>query len=107
VKGEKEEMNEKNSYYVSLQSGEIRHQPWDDQLNYFEIKADVQEVKTLEQLLREVNKRDFNSNAFLYHHFNESKVDGDREEYQSILEKTYQKIYNLGTEETKRQLKAL
>ncbi|RBW71387.1 hypothetical protein [Bacillus taeanensis] len=100
-------MKNKQVYFVSLQSGEMRNQPWDDQLNYFEIKADPQEAKQLEHLLREVDKRDFNSNAFLLHHFNEEKVDGDREEYQYILEKVYQKVYELGTLETKEQLKTL
>ena len=105
-------MMEKQLYYVNLNPismEDISPTPvHDGQLIEYEIEATVTEKKALEDLLREVQSHDLElGNLFTFRHFDDEKVDADRNEYQRGLNDVYEALYRLGTAKTKAQIQEI
>jgi len=103
---------EKQLYYVNLNPismEDISPTPvHDGQLIEYEIEATVTEKKALEDLLREVQSHDLElGNLFTFRHFDDEKVDADRNEYQRGLNDVYEALYRLGTAKTKAQIQEI
>jgi hypothetical protein len=80
----------------------------DGQLIEYEIEASETEKKALEDLLHEVQSHDVElGNLFSFRHFDDQKVDRDKNEYQRGLNDVYEALYNLGTPETKSMIKEI
>ncbi len=80
----------------------------DGQMIEYEISATETEIKALQDLLNQVQSHDLElGNLFTFRHFDDLKVDRDKNEYQSGLNDVYEAIYNLGTEETKRKVEEI
>ncbi|MFC0471272.1 hypothetical protein ACFFHM_12440 [Halalkalibacter kiskunsagensis] len=80
----------------------------DGQLIEYEIEATPAEKKALEDLLHEVQSHDLElGNLFTFRHFDDSKIDDDRNEYQRGLNDVYEELYRLGTAETKEKIREI
>jgi hypothetical protein len=98
----------KKTYYVTVDlgshAGEIRETfDGNDAAYDFEIQATEEEIAELEQLYEQVETVD--SKTFLIAHV--PYLDNEREENlqeDQLIEKIYKKIYELGTEQTKRKM---
>lgn len=103
---------EKQLYYVNLNPismDTISPTPVNDgQLIEYEIEATEAEKKAFEELLHEVQAHDVElGNLFSFRHFDDEKVDRDRNEYQRGLNDVYEEIYRLGTPVTKERIKEI
>ncbi|WYS07819.1 hypothetical protein MKZ27_07055 [Bacillus sp. FSL R5-0394] len=80
----------------------------DGQLIEYEIAATEEEKKQFEDLLRQVNKHDVElGNLFSFRHFDERAGDADKNEFQVGMNDVYERLYQLGTEETKAKIKEI
>ncbi|KHF41286.1 hypothetical protein [Halalkalibacter okhensis] len=80
----------------------------DGQLIEYEIAATPAEKKALEDLLHEVQSHDLElGNLVTFRHFDDEKVDEDKNEYQRGLNDVYEELYRLGTAETKQKIKEI
>ncbi|GAE37539.1 hypothetical protein [Halalkalibacter akibai] len=105
-------MEEKQLYYVNLNPismDVINPTPVNDgQLIEYEIEATEAEKKAFEDLLHEVQSHDVElGNLFSFRHFDDEKVDRDRNEYQRGLNDVFEEIYRLGTPITKERIKEI
>jgi hypothetical protein len=100
---------EKKIYYVTVdvgpRTGQIREQIELNDANYdFEIFATAEEVAKLQQLLTELQETDFQTFALAHIPFLDNDQAEDRTEDRQI-EQVYRMIYQLGTEQTKEQIR--
>ncbi|MFB4165965.1 hypothetical protein ACE1TI_19735 [Alteribacillus sp. JSM 102045] len=80
----------------------------DSSLIQYEIEATPEELEQLDFLLNETQDHDMEiQNLFTFRHFDESTTETDRHEYQSGMDKIFDMLYQLGTPETKKQIKDL
>ncbi|GAF22540.1 MULTISPECIES: hypothetical protein [Shouchella] len=77
----------------------------DGQLIEYEISATEAEKEEFERLIREVHKHDVElGNLFSFKHFDDLTADADKDEYQTGMNDIYDRLYTLGTEETKQKI---
>jgi hypothetical protein len=101
-------MTTKKSYFVTLDTKEIRDISLDDNRVEYEIKADEQELLEIQQMFQTMDKESKDAvDDISIHPFDEAKVDGERETYDRSLISVYQRLYELGTAETKNKIKEL
>ncbi|MBO8164558.1 MAG: hypothetical protein H0Z34_12665 [Brevibacillus sp.] len=97
---------DKRRYYVSVQAGTILENQGDAAYE-FEIEATEDDVKTLRALFEERYENELDT-FFRAHipgvpyHF-----DTENDQYDESLRKIYSALYQLGTEETKNQIKSM
>ncbi|MGY4690542.1 hypothetical protein [Salibacterium sp. K-3] len=101
---------EKKTYYVNLNPISMddisRMKIPDSNLIQYEIEADEEELEQLDFLLGETQDHDLESrNLFTFRHFDESIEETDRHEFQRGMDHVLQKIYDLGTPETKQKMR--
>jgi len=97
---------EKKTYYVSVQAGTVLPNEGDAAFE-FEIQATEEEVEQLIELFN--SKRETEEDTFIrapvpaipYHQ------DEENDNYDAVLKQIYDKIYELGTEETKAAIAAM
>lgn len=96
---------EKKTYYVVPQTKEILEAPV-EHLPEYEIEANIEEVEEIRELLKAIYDNDFET--YIDAHFwliEESHNDNDR--YDQAFFTLYNKLYELGTDETKQKIKSL
>ncbi|WP_088103140.1 hypothetical protein [Halalkalibacter urbisdiaboli] len=103
---------EKSRYYVNLNPISMETisptRIGDGQLIEYEIEATPTEKKALEDLLHEVQSHDVElGNLFTFRHFDDGKVDKDKDDFQRGLNDVYEALYQLGTPETKEKIKEI
>ena len=98
--------NGKQTYYVSIQSGETLERPAEPE-GQFKIVAVDDEVNELRRFLNENYGADLKS--FLESHvpFKQFHTSETNPEYDSTLKQAYGMIYQLGDQETKRQIESM
>ncbi|SDI53454.1 hypothetical protein [Alteribacillus bidgolensis] len=80
----------------------------DSTLIQYEIEATPEELEQLDTLLNETQDHDMEiRNLFSFRHFDESMTETDQHEYQHGMDKIFDMLYELGTPETKKQIKEL
>lgn len=97
---------DKKKYYVNLNpislNGISTTKVDDGQLIEYEIEASEEEFQNLKKLLDEVQAHDMElADLFTFKHFDERYSDADRNETQQGLNQIYDKLYELGTEDTR------
>lgn len=97
-------MSEK--YYVSVEVGDIQDSPFDDHFHYYEIEASKQQLEEIESILQEIKMTEFDPKPILTSLNEENGIEA-REEQHRLLTKLYEKIYHLGTVETKQDIRSL
>ncbi|MFD2703861.1 hypothetical protein [Salibacterium lacus] len=100
---------DKQTYYVNLNPISMddvsRVKIPDSNMIQYEIEADPEELKSLDVLLNETQAHDLESrNLFTFRHFDESIEETDRHEFQRGMDHVLEKIYELGTPETKQKI---
>ncbi len=95
-----------NRYYVSVEAREVQESPFDDHLKYYEISATMQEKQEIEGILQEIEMTEYDPKPILTS-LNEENGIEVREEQHGLLKKLYEKIYQLGTDETKQEIRSL
>ncbi|WP_078395268.1 hypothetical protein [Shouchella patagoniensis] len=103
---------EKQLYYVNLNPismDTISNVRVDDgQLIEYEISATETEKKELESFIHKVHTHDVElGNLFSFKHFDDLSADADKDEYQTGMNDIFDKIYQLGTPETKAIIKEI
>ena len=96
----------RKSYFVSLDKEEITEVSIPDTTE-FEIKATDSDIAELNNLFREKNKREKKAVEFLAKPFNEWGADDERDAYDNYLTSIYNRLYQLGTLETKQKIERM
>ncbi|WP_430785953.1 hypothetical protein VBD025_12510 [Virgibacillus flavescens] len=100
-------MSNKEQYFVTIDNEEIREISLPDSGIEYEIYANSEEIKDLELLFIEKKKNGQQAADFLKKPFDEWGADDERNKYEKDLVIIYQKIYDLGTPETKKKIDEL
>lgn len=96
-------MTVKKHFFITVNTEDIRETSVPDGIEY-EVIATPQEVDEIRQLFREMNQDSKNAVKFLAKPFHEWGADEKREQYDEHLMAIYQRIYDLGTEETRKNI---
>ncbi|MBM7619840.1 hypothetical protein JOC95_001692 [Bacillus tianshenii] len=97
---------EKYLYYVTMETGKIHREPFDDRVKYYEVLATNDEIRELEVLFEELNRSEYSFDGFR-EPMNEKSTQEHRNKQQLILDKIFVTIYELGTETTKEEIKTM
>lgn len=101
-------MKTKNNFFVTMDTKEIRDISIDDNRVEYEIVANEQELMEIKQMFQTMEKESKDAvEDISINPFDEAKVDNERETYDQSLISVYQRLYELGTEETKNKIKEL
>ncbi|HZH62170.1 MAG TPA: hypothetical protein VEY70_21910 [Metabacillus sp.] len=95
-----------NRYYVSVEAGDIQDSEFDDHFHYYEIEASKQQMEEIESILQEIKMTEYDPKPILTSLNEENGIEA-REEQHRLLIKLYDKIYQLGTTETKQEIRSL
>lgn len=104
---------EKKPFYITLQTGLTTAELRDDNefeagADFdFEIRATEQEAEQLQDLLMEGDKKDFASYIHSHIPYPSDKPEKDNDDYDRILRDVYQRIYELGTAETRANIEQM
>ncbi|KKI93673.1 hypothetical protein WQ54_03440 [Bacillus sp. SA1-12] len=94
------------TYYVSVEAEDIQESRLDDHLIYYEINATHEQIQEIRKILREITKTELDPKPILTS-LNEENGIEYREEQDQLIKTLYEKIYQLGTSETKQELRSL
>lgn len=98
---------ERKKYFVTVDTEEISKVSIPDDSIEYEIYATPEEVKEIEVLFAEKAKNAKDAVKFVGKPFDERPVDATRNNYEDYLIGLYRKLYELGTEQTKNEIKEL
>ncbi|WP_404461068.1 hypothetical protein [Sutcliffiella horikoshii] len=96
----------KYTYYVTMETGQIHREPFDDQVKYYEVLATQEEIHEIERLFEELHTTEYSPDAFKSP-LNEKSTQEHRDKQQLILDKIIVAIYELGTEVTKEEIRTM
>ncbi|MCM3761154.1 hypothetical protein M3212_10210 [Alkalihalobacillus oceani] len=96
----------RETYYVSVDMSilSISKTKTPENVVQYEIRATEQEKDELYALLDEVGDHDFEPQQVFGHPFDERASDAEKDQTQKELRQVYERIYQLGTEETRKVL---
>lgn len=94
-------------YFVTVENGEIREVPVPDSGTSYEIIASSEEVKGLQMLFKDRETHTKKAVNYLNKPFDEWGVDRERNQFDDALMGIYREIYNLGTEETRKNIEEM
>lgn len=97
---------ERYTYYVTMETGQIHREPFDDQVKYYEVLASEPEIHEIERLFEELHNTEYSPDAYTSP-LNERKTQEHRDKQQLILDKIFVAIYELGTEPTKEEIRTM
>lgn len=98
----------KKHYYIAVRTKEIREISIDDNQVEYEVIANDDEIKEIQQLFDRMESNSKNTMQYIVEDpFDEWGADDERDEYEKHLETVYQRLFELGTESTKRKIHEL
>ncbi|MCT2535180.1 hypothetical protein NC661_11720 [Aquibacillus koreensis] len=97
----------RKTYFISVDAGRLDKEKLDDNRTYFQVEAEGHDLYDLKYLLNQVKASDKSAKPVISQPLSESKIDNKRDAFQQRLEKLYEKIYQLGTEETRASIRSL
>ncbi|GGB30174.1 hypothetical protein F3157_13350 [Virgibacillus dakarensis] len=100
-------MNQKKTYFVTVDTEDIREVSIPESGIEYEISATPEEIKEIEMLFMNKDKNAKKAVKFLGKPFDEWGADKERGSYDDHLMTIYQRLYDLGTEETRKRIKEL
>ncbi|MFC4557105.1 hypothetical protein ACFO3D_02625 [Virgibacillus kekensis] len=100
-------MIERKSYFVTVDTEDIREFSVPESGIEYEIIATPQEVKEIQELFIEKDKDGRNAVKYLKKPFDEWGADDTRNRYSDHLIEIYRRLYKLGTAETKEKISQL
>ncbi|WP_255585127.1 hypothetical protein [Virgibacillus saliphilus] len=100
-------MPERKNYYVTVDTEEIREVSIPDNEIEYEIIATYDEKEEIEALFRMKDKNAKNAAKYIGKPFDEWGADDERKTYDDRLISIYQRLYALGTDETRSKIKKL
>ncbi|MGM8211765.1 hypothetical protein ACLIBH_03115 [Virgibacillus sp. W0430] len=96
----------RHKYYVKIEEKEIRKEPLPDGTNYA-ILATENEVQEINNMFVNMENESKEALKHIFKPFNERSVDRERNKYDRNLRTVYERIYHLGTTETKAKIRKL
>ncbi|WP_078382144.1 hypothetical protein [Sutcliffiella halmapala] len=96
---------EKRLYYVTLETGKIHREPFDEQVRYFEVEATEEEITELEGLFDELDDTEYSPEPHVP--FQDKFGREVRNDQRPLLNEIYTSIYELGTETTKEDIRKM
>lgn len=100
-------MTKKKTYFITVDTEEIREVSIPDNSAEYEVNATFDEIKDVEMLLANKEKNARDAVKHLGKPFNEKGADTERSRYDVRLIKLFRKLYELGTIETKDKINSL
>ncbi|BAC13503.1 hypothetical protein ACFQ4N_11105 [Oceanobacillus iheyensis] len=98
-------MNTKQTYYVTIDTKEIRPFSVPDNAVEFEIEATNEQVLEIEEIFSRLDKESKNAINYIgLKPFDEWGVDDERDSYKKDINNLFSMIKKLGTTETQRKL---
>ncbi|WP_080875402.1 hypothetical protein [Oceanobacillus timonensis] len=97
----------RKKYYVTVDTEEVSEVSLPENGIEYEIYATQEEVKEIEVLFARKDKNAKDAVKFVGKPFDERPVDRKRDNYEAYLIAIYRKLYDLGTDETKNEIKEL
>jgi hypothetical protein len=89
-----------------METGKVHREPFDDQVKYYEVEATDTEILEIETLFTELNETEY-SGAPLAKPWNDKIGREHRDLQQSLLDRIFTSIYELGTEKTKEEIRTM
>ncbi|MGP4106972.1 hypothetical protein [Virgibacillus sp. L01] len=100
-------MMERKTYFVAVDTKDIREVSVPDSSIEYEIIASPDEAKEIQQLFTEESKDGRKATEYLGKPFDEWGADDERRNYDAHLIKIYRRLYELGTTDTKSKINQL
>ena len=100
-------MLEKKHYFVTVDTQDIREMSIPDNGIEYEIIAGPEDVEEIKHLFRAQNRETFNALGYLSKPFDEWGADDRRAAYDADLIRLYRRIFELGTEKTKEEIREM
>jgi len=100
-------MGGKKYYFVTIDTQDIRTMSIPDSGIEYEIIADEKEIEEIKELFHAQNRETFGALGFLAKPFDEWGVDDRRAAYDIELVRLYRKIFELGSEKTRNQIREM
>ncbi|GIO24573.1 hypothetical protein [Oceanobacillus sp. J11TS1] len=100
-------MMTRKKYFVTVDTEEISEVSLPDDGIEYEIYATPEEVKEIEVLFARKDENAKDAVKFVGKPFDEWGADAKRNKYEAYLITLYRKLYELGTDETKKKIKEL
>lgn len=100
-------MDEKKHYFVTVDTQDIREMSVPDSGIEYEIIADSNEIQEISQLFQEQNREGIGALGYLGKPFDEWGADEKRAAFDANLIKLYRRIFDLGTERTRNQIREM
>ncbi|MFB4167508.1 hypothetical protein [Virgibacillus sp. JSM 102003] len=100
-------MVERKTYYVAVDTKDIREVSVPDSGIEYEIIASPDEAKEIQLLFTEESKDGRKATEYLGNPFDEWGADDKRRNYDDHLIKVYRRLYELGTNDTKSKINQL
>lgn len=97
----------RKKYFVTVDTEEISEVSLPDDGIEYEIYATPEEVKEIEVLFARKDENAKDAVKFVGKPFDEWGADAKRNKYEAYLITLYRKLYELGTDETKKKIKEL
>lgn len=97
---------ERKKFYVNLQLNEVNDYSVPGN-NEYEIIANEEEVSYIKFLFNNLDHDSKQALSYIVNYVDENRVDRERENYSDNLIEIYKQLYELGTEETKLEVKKL
>ncbi|CAG9622937.1 hypothetical protein [Sutcliffiella rhizosphaerae] len=96
----------KQTYYVTMETGQVHLEPFDDQVKYYEVLADKEEIHEIERLFEELHHSEYGPDPYL-EPLREKSTQKERNKQQLIIDKIFTSIYELGTNPTKDEIRTM
>ncbi|MEN1966886.1 hypothetical protein WMZ97_02310 [Lentibacillus sp. N15] len=100
-------MTSRKTYFVTVDTEDIREISLPENGIEYEINATPEEVKAIKMLFMKKNKNEKDAVKYLGKPFDEWGADTERNNYDAHIIAIYDKLYELGTNETKNKIKEL
>ncbi|SDL74444.1 hypothetical protein [Sediminibacillus halophilus] len=101
-------MSENKKYYVKVDTGEVLSSPTYDNSVEYEIEGNYEDKLSLENLFHEQHLAGSRSAELHFEApFQEVKADQERKKYDDEMLNIYQRIYELGTPDTKEKIEEI
>lgn len=96
-------MTERKTYFITVDTEDIRETSIPDGIEY-EVYASQSEINEIKELFDKKDQDTKNAVKYLAKPFNEWGADDERQKYDDHLIMIFRRIYDLGTEETKKNI---
>ncbi|QFT87838.1 hypothetical protein FIU87_04150 [Bacillus sp. THAF10] len=97
---------EKYTYFVTLDTMQVHEEPYDTQVKYYEVLATKEEIHEINRWMEELHKSEYGPGPYK-NPLSEKSTQKERDKQQLLIDKIFVAVYELGTEQTKEEIKTM